>query len=817
MSSNKFLGTSLINVSDGSTILYGSKIGAVDLAGLEETIKLTPDGCLYASDLNIDNITGLQTELDNKLQNPMNVDLNVNNFNINNAQNIEIDNGSNGIILNYITGITDQTLDLQVVKDIEDVTQNFNTSTSSGQTDINGDLTLTGDFQLGGSLIGDLTITDISMNSQTTSVKIKNDNTTQLKNEGQKTYIYKDSMNYDISINSFWTFVSGNFSTPETGYNFTSGSTHYFEYDYSAEILSLETYNKFKNTTGRIEMNLRSDGGGSDSYFFIEWHNSSGFFRIQAENNNSISLIINQADWNIDTADGTQKLPNIDHLSFNGYKISLHLAGFVEFSIFNINSHVWQPVHRLNIANNYTDVNYIDDNVCLHCDDIHLSYVAIYSQDHRKDNINTLKGNPISVNSGGVDVGTQRVVIASDQPILELSDVYPHSFQNFTLIHNSNYAKLENTDNEYYEAILSAGFISPVITKTGYLFTFSNITDEFVHYSRFHSSGSKLLYLFSFSSGVFDGISSRQITSNIGLDSVLSNTLMRAHFLFVLADANLGTSKINIVIYSRDLTGTVQIDTIVQENFNIDKIDGTGKSGFNLNLNFASQEFWILHSGNELLFGLKFHDVYIPIHSFNGEKLNITATSSTGLDLPQNYRYRIQAVRDDNESGDLYINFHHVKILSDSANIYYNTYQVDNTLLITDLLETPIFTIGFLDGLSDYGNITLTELQIHSDKLCKLNIRRGRNNDLVLVGSIPTMKNNIEYDISATSYSTSGIIIQTIIIESGLTTIDLSKYIDWRLFGYNNNYSFSDLVSFSIQNLETVNLNLIYNFNIAEF
>lgn len=169
---NKFLGTNSQDLTDGTIDVFAASLCAKNLISTSDIPKINSAGCLYPASINIDDITGLQAELDATIQNPLASDLNANNFDITNASSIQVTNGANNVTLNYITGTSNTTLDIQTLKDIEDVTQNFNISTSPGQTDVDGDLVVTGDIQAGGALIGGVTITDVDILAQSTTLSI---------------------------------------------------------------------------------------------------------------------------------------------------------------------------------------------------------------------------------------------------------------------------------------------------------------------------------------------------------------------------------------------------------------------------------------------------------------------------------------------------------------------------------------------------------------------------------------------------------------------------------------------------------------------
>jgi hypothetical protein len=171
MSANKFLSTSAQDVSNGTLSLFGVKIGAKDLLDpIIETVKINSSGCLYPAKINSGDLVGV-------IANPMTENLDVNGFQVQDVNLLEITNATNNITLNY-SGSVNTSIDLQTVKEIEDVTQNFNTSTTVDQTDIDGDLTVETDIQFGGALIGNLTINDIDFaTTQTDDLKVDVQNT----------------------------------------------------------------------------------------------------------------------------------------------------------------------------------------------------------------------------------------------------------------------------------------------------------------------------------------------------------------------------------------------------------------------------------------------------------------------------------------------------------------------------------------------------------------------------------------------------------------------------------------------------------------
>ncbi|MCP4339159.1 MAG: hypothetical protein GY799_09805, partial [Desulfobulbaceae bacterium] len=162
-------------MSNGTVSILGSKIGATNLAGSAiETVKVDNNGCLYNSKMVIDDTTGLQTALDSAISNPLTADLDANENELTNATKVEITNTVNSVELNYDTGNTDINLDMNDVKIAVDATINVNPTTSFGQTDFDGDVTIADSLQVGGALIGDFAINDVNFTTtQTDDLKVE--------------------------------------------------------------------------------------------------------------------------------------------------------------------------------------------------------------------------------------------------------------------------------------------------------------------------------------------------------------------------------------------------------------------------------------------------------------------------------------------------------------------------------------------------------------------------------------------------------------------------------------------------------------------
>lgn len=165
--SNKFLSTGDVNVSDGSTRIYGSTVGGKDLSGSSvNTLKIDSKGYLYPSQITGSELTGV-------VRNPVDGTVDVNENAIIDVQALSLlssDTQETTTLVN--TGASGPSnLNLH---DMGVQLQNIGLTTSSGQTDFNGDVTVGTDLQVGGAIIGDFTVNDFDFTAgQTDPVQVQ--------------------------------------------------------------------------------------------------------------------------------------------------------------------------------------------------------------------------------------------------------------------------------------------------------------------------------------------------------------------------------------------------------------------------------------------------------------------------------------------------------------------------------------------------------------------------------------------------------------------------------------------------------------------
>ena len=354
---NKFLGTGEQNISDGSLKIYGSIIGAKNLVNTSSnTVKIDASGNLYADNLGPDDIDGV-------ISNPLTENLDADNFNINNVNNLEIDNGTNSITLNYTTGISDNVFDLQNLIDIDSATQNINSSTTLNQTDFDGDMTITGDVQFGGSLIGNLVINDVDITTQTSNLNVsEQDSNFSSAMANLATGVIEVQSNGEDLATEF-TLSSIDLKIPTKGQKATSGSI--------PTVLSAD----YASTT------LVQTSGGNFVLCALDGTLVSG--NIPTNIRQIASTDIDIGDGITDT--GTQRVV----LSNDYTSTTKNNLAQVNGNTVNIGDGISDTgTQRIVLSNDYTST--------------------------AKNNLTQVNGNTVNIGYGISDTGSQRVVLSND-------------------------------------------------------------------------------------------------------------------------------------------------------------------------------------------------------------------------------------------------------------------------------------------------------------------------------------------------------------------------------------------------------------------
>lgn len=377
---NKFLGTGEQNISDGSLKIYGSMIGAKNLVSTTaNTVRIDAGGNLFADNLTPDDIDGV-------IANPLEEDLNAANFNINNVNNLEIDNGTNSITLNYSTGISDSIFDLQSLVDIEDATQNINSTTTLNQTDFDGDMTVTGDIQFGGSLLGNLVINDVDITAQTSNLNVSEQDSnfpTAMSNLASGSIQVQSNLE-DIATESTLALIDS--KIPTKGQKATSGSV--------PTVLSAD----YASTT------LVQTTGGNFVLCALDGTLVSG--NIPTNTRQIASTDINIGDGITDTATQRVVLSN-DYTSTTKNNLTQ-----INGNTVNNNSGITSTgTQRVVLSNDYESTAFVATDggnyvLCALDESLVSGSIAV-----NVDQINAL---PISVDTGSSTTATQRVVLSDD-------------------------------------------------------------------------------------------------------------------------------------------------------------------------------------------------------------------------------------------------------------------------------------------------------------------------------------------------------------------------------------------------------------------
>lgn len=175
-------------------------------------------------------------------------------------------------------------------------------------------------------------------------------------------------------------------------------------------------------------------------------------------------------------------------------------------------------------------------------------------------------------------------------------------------VYSSNFRSISSTfDDSYkllYEKIVTVGAIADEHSFTPYGLRFNvNLAQELYHKVRFFiPNEGKTLYIYSINN--FDDTNINN-DWNIGLENVLGSTI---NFLI-----NVNATESNQFII------TINSVNITSDNFNIDKLDGTGLSGETFTSHFGALSLWILHDSNNcFIFGITdTKSRYIPCHRFS--------------------------------------------------------------------------------------------------------------------------------------------------------------------------------------------------------
>lgn len=262
----------------------------------------------------------------------------------------------------------------------------------------------------------------VTMASDQTPIDISNTYDNQLF-ASDKQVIYKETIRAALVVDTNWATVDtvNNTYDQSTGYLIIGDTfTNWFPIDLASDYITFEGHYRFPTA---LEGNAQMDIGFNAFRLNLSFQVTAGgalIIKYQSTGVGGYNINVASANWNIDKADGTGNLPLIDPLSvYNSWRIIFNFSGFIEYSIFNPTTFMWQPVHRASLNNVQTNVGWIDEGGVRarfgeSGGDCELAWFSIYAHKERFENINTLCGNPIDLGNGIVNTGTQRIAIASN-------------------------------------------------------------------------------------------------------------------------------------------------------------------------------------------------------------------------------------------------------------------------------------------------------------------------------------------------------------------------------------------------------------------
>ena len=329
----------------------------------------------------------------------------------------------------------------------------------------------------------------------------------------------------------------------------------------------------------------------------------------------------------------------------------------------------------------------------------------------------------------------------------------------------------------------------------------------------------KNLYVFtinniSFTSGFDPGL---EYNYEFGLETKNGD---KVRILLEITEGSVVNSTISIIVdmYTHLLTTSVT-ETILQTDFNIDKIDGTGPSntnpsGYNYFHEWASQKFFILSDNNlHYTFGLINGKNLIPIHSFSQD--NIRGDFLNGSRFAAHRPYFFSERMDSITAGfNPQFDFGGFSVYSDMLPCY-KTHHVISTFrsfAASISAEVPLIAIQLRGNGDKYrGNIELLNLNIVASRRSRIFFYYGIDGEIMLTGSsFVNFVGNVSYDISSTSWTGGKQIHSAQIRNNRPNLINLKNIIGYQKFGYSEDMLTPNIVLITIDKLAGGGVNNVY-------
>ena len=395
-------------------------------------------------------------------------------------------------------------------------------------------------------------------------------------------------------------------------------------------------------------------------------------------------------------------------------------------------------------------------------------------------------------------------------------------------IYQSNYRGLtEPEDQRFYESELKVGGGTIEYSEFGLAITHL-VNNEYSRYVRFFPyRDGKTLYVYTCSGPAYsDDINTIFYDYEFGLEEK-GGKQIKFDVRAKMNDGGIGVSNGSIRI-SIDMTshsGTDVTETILQSNFNIDRIDGTGPSdenpsGYNYFSEWASQKFYILTDNNlHYTFGLINGKNLIPVHSFSQDDIKGDIANGSRLRPHRPYFYSKRA---GTFTGVREFDWLGFSIYKDVTPSFTNSFTINGFQNnVTSIAEgVPVIALRYRDFSKYRGNIQLARLSVNTNRVSRIKVYYGTPDDpLTITGS--TFSNtvgNVEYDTAGTAVTSgTGKLVWSIIVDSPVTRINLLEELSWRLFGYNYDMTDRTEILFTCQSLSAATGNINWDLSFYQF
>ena len=426
----------------------------------------------------------------------------------------------------------------------------------------------------------------------------------------------------------------------------------------------------------------------------------------------------------------------------------------------------------------------------------------------------------LQVSSGSTDIASEdtlQQIINSISAYKATNPLEEKLYSQANLIYDSNYKGINSNSILFMEDENTSGTMSGIDDYGLRLFSIMTGSTYERLLRFFPYRGGRTLYVYTCSNVNFAAGVTTEFFHKVGLQESSSQQIF--FNIYCSRDSggvSLGFLQIVVQSTAQDLSTVVK--TINQNEFNIDIIDGTGPSGFTYESEWATQKFFILTDDNlHYTFGLINGFNLIPIHSFSQNDIVGSLSEGGRLGAHRPFYEIVASVA----PASLALDFLGFSIYKDLKINYKNSYTIigNNTNIDGTVLGIPFLALRYRDISRYRGNIQITDLNTQSNRIRRIFIYYGTpNNPLVLVGA--TWSNtlgNIQYDTGATSYTSGGNQIASFKIRAGINNILLEDIIDWKLFGYDGDFTGRTEILFTAQNLGGGTGNFFWNLVFKQF